>query len=96
MRIVSEPGERSTVGRRLGMRDEEFADQLHDRDWTPPQVEGRLSILLDLVERWKEQAETAEGSTRALHIAHARELQAAMRRMLFGYPPAHPEKERDG
>jgi hypothetical protein len=76
------------------MTDEEFAYRLDERDWTPLQVEGRLSILLDLVERWEREAETAEGPLGTVYIAHARELQAALRRMLFRYPTAHPREEQ--
>jgi hypothetical protein len=77
------------------MADEEFADQLHERDWTPMQVEGRLSIVLELIDRWERQAETAEGLARELSLTHARELQAALRRMLFRYPTSHPKEERE-
>ena len=57
---MDERDELSRVGRRFGLDETEFADELQERDWTPVQVEGRLSILLDLADRWKKEAETVD------------------------------------
>jgi len=63
----------------------EFADQPQRRDWTTVQVEGRLSILLDLVDRWEEEAETVDVALQEAYRLHASELRAELRRMLFRY-----------
>ncbi|MGH2965051.1 MAG: hypothetical protein ACRDMH_06690 [Solirubrobacterales bacterium] len=83
---MDERDELSRVGRRFGLDETEFADELQGRDWTPVQVEGRLSILLDLADRWKKEAETVDPPLQETYRLHARELQAELRRMLFRYP----------
>jgi hypothetical protein len=83
---VEEHDELRRVGRRFGVAEPEFGDQLEQRDWTPVQVEGRLSILLDLIERWEEEAETVDVRLRETYRLHASELRAELRRMLFAYP----------
>ena len=83
---MDERDELSRVGRRFDLDETEFADELQGRDWTPVQVEGRLSILLDLADRWKEEAETVDPPLQETYRLHARELQAELRRMLFRYP----------
>jgi hypothetical protein len=85
---VDERDELSRVGRRFGLDETEFADELQGRDWTPVQVESRLSILLDLADRWKKEAETVDPPLQETYRLHARELQAELRRMLFSYPTA--------
>jgi hypothetical protein len=88
---MDERDELSRVGRRFGVAEPEFADELHRRDWTPVQVEGRLSILLDLVDRWEAEAETLEPDLRETYRLHASELRAELRRMMFGYPAKSPQ-----
>ena len=83
---MDERDELRRVGRRFGLAEPDFADRLEQRDWTPVQVEGRLSILLDLVERWEEEAETVDPRLSETYRLHASELRAELRRMMFGYP----------
>ena len=83
---MDERDELRRVGRRFGLAEPEFADQLEERDWTPVQVEGRLSILLDLVDRWEEEAETVDPRLPETYRLHASELRAELRRMMFSYP----------
>ncbi|HEY7150346.1 MAG TPA: hypothetical protein VH391_01570 [Solirubrobacterales bacterium] len=85
---MDERDELSRVGRRFGLSEPEFSDQLEHRDWTPVRVEARLSILLDLMERWEEEAEMLEPAVREAYRLHASELRAELRRMLFSYPAA--------
>jgi len=85
---VDDRDELRRVGRRFDMSEPELADQLERRDWTPFQVEGRLSILLDLVDRWEEEAETLGPTLEEVYRLHASELRAELRRMLFSYPGA--------
>ena len=83
---MDERDELRRVGRRFGLEEPEFADRLEQRDWTPVQVEGRLSILLDLVERWEEEADVVDATLRETYRLHASELRAELRRMMFSYP----------
>ena len=83
---MNERDELSRVGRRFGLAEPDFADQLEQRDWTPVQVEGRLSILLDLVDRWEEEAGRVDSTLQETYRLHASELRAELRRMVFGYP----------
>jgi hypothetical protein len=88
---VDERDELRRVGRRFGLAEPEFADRLEQRDWTPVQVEGRLSILLDLVERWEKEAETVDPRLSETYRLHASELRAELRRMMFSYPTGSKE-----
>jgi hypothetical protein len=89
---VDDRDELRRVGRRFDLSEPEFADELQRRDWTPVQVEGRLSILLDLVDRWEDEAETLEPELQEAYRLHADELRAELRRMMFAYPGARARR----
>jgi hypothetical protein len=82
---MDERDEPRSVGRRFDLDETEFADQPQRRDRTSVQVEGRLSILLDLVDRWEEEAETVDAALQEAYRLHASELRAELRRMLVRY-----------